>query len=143
MFIITHASPVGQRMILPHECLPAPDPNASIVSLISPFTRRFLKTIKDALSAHTSRSMYPIKLTGTHVAVLVPLCNLNGNPSLLLEVREKTRAHSGEVRWADSRFSFVGFHSCWSSSSPQAERSTQPTNRYCMLRCEKQRRRWG
>ena len=84
--------------------LPAPDPNASIVSLISPFTRRFLKTIKDALpAAYTTK--YPIKLTGTHVAVLVPLCNLNGNPSLLLEVREKTRAPSREVRWAHSRFS--------------------------------------
>ena len=85
-------------------------------SLISPFTRRFLKTIKDALPvAYTTK--YPIKLTETHAAVLFPLCNLNGNPGLLLEVREKTRAHSGKVRWTPSRFAFVGFHPCWSSSS--------------------------
>ena len=72
----------------------APDSNASIVSLISPFTRRSLKTIKDALSA-AYVTKYPTKLTETHAAVLVPLCNLNGNPGLLLGVREKTRAHSG------------------------------------------------
>jgi len=31
--------------------------------------------------------------TETHAAVLVPLCNLNDNPGLLLEVRGKLRAH--------------------------------------------------
>ena len=94
----------------------APNSNASIVSLISPFTRKSLKPIKDALSAAYA-TKYPIKLTETHAAVLVPLCNLNGNPGLLLKVREKTRAHSEEVGWAPSRFALVGFHPCWSSSS--------------------------
>ena len=32
-------------------------------------------------------------------------------------MREKTRAHSGKVRWTPSRFAFVGFHPCWSGSS--------------------------
>ncbi|KAF9642681.1 hypothetical protein BDM02DRAFT_1974827 [Thelephora ganbajun] len=73
-----------------------PNPNASIVSLTSPFTRGSLRTIKDALSvAYTTK--YPISPTETHAAVLIPLCNLNDNPGLLLEVRGKLRAHSGEV----------------------------------------------
>jgi len=72
----------------------APNSNPSIVSLISPFTRKSLKTIKDALSAAYA-TKYPIKLTEIYAAVLVPLCNLTGNPGLPLEVREKTGAHSG------------------------------------------------
>jgi len=72
----------------------APNSNPSIVSLISPFTRKSLKTMKDALSAAYA-TKYPIKLTEIYAAVLVPLCNLTGNPGLLLEVREKTRARSG------------------------------------------------
>ena len=87
------------------------NPNASIVSLISPFTRRSLKIIKDALSAAYA-TKYPIKLTETHAVVLVPLWNLNGNPGSLPEVREKARADSGEVRWTHSRFTFVDFHPC-------------------------------
>ena len=94
--------------------LPIPNPNASIVSLTSPFTRRSLRTIKDALSAaYTTK--YSIDPTETHAAVLVPLCNLNGNPGLLLEVRGKLRSHSGEVRWAPFCFAFVDFHPSWSS----------------------------
>ena len=50
--------------------------------------------MKDALSAAYA-TKYPIKLTEIYAAVLVPLCNLTGNPGLLLEVREKTRARSG------------------------------------------------
>ena len=45
---------------------------------------------------------YSIDPTETHAAVLVPFCNLNGNPGILLEVRGKLRAHSGEVRWTFS-----------------------------------------
>ena len=33
-------------------------------------------------------------------AVLIPFCNVNGTPGILLEVRGKLRAHSGEVRYA-------------------------------------------
>ena len=58
---------------------------------------------------------YSIKPAETHATVLVPLCNLNDNPGLLLEVGGKLRAHSGEVRWAPSRFTFVDSHPCWSS----------------------------
>jgi hypothetical protein len=77
--------------------LPKPNPNASIVSLTSPFTRRSLRIIKDALSAAYTTS-YPINPAEAHAAVLVPLWNYNGNPGLLLEVRGKLRTHSGEVR---------------------------------------------
>ena len=90
--------------------LPIPNPNTSIVSLTSPFTRRSLRTIKYALSA-ASTTKYSVNPTETHAAVLVPLCNLNGNPGLLLEVRGKLRAHSGEVRCVFSRFPFVESHS--------------------------------
>ncbi|KAF9778415.1 NUDIX hydrolase domain-like protein [Thelephora terrestris] len=76
--------------------LPMPNPNASIVSLTSPFTRRSLRTVKEALSAAYTTE-YAINPTETHAAVLVPLCNLNGAPGLLLEVRGKLRTHSGEV----------------------------------------------
>ena len=79
-------------------------PNTSIVSLTSPFIRRSLRTIWDAFSAaYTTK--YFINPAETHAAVLVPFCNPDGNPGLLLEVQRKLRAHSGEVRCALSCFS--------------------------------------
>ena len=94
--------------------LPIPNPNHSIVSLTSPLTRRSLRTIKDALSAaYTTK--YSISPAETHAAVLVPLCNLNNTPGLLLEVRGKLRTHSGEVRWERYCFSYVDFHPTWTS----------------------------
>jgi hypothetical protein len=34
-----------------------------------------------------------------HAAVLIPLCNVNDQPGILLELRGKLRTHSGEVRY--------------------------------------------
>ena len=88
-------------------------PNTSIVSLTSPFTRRSLRTIQDAFSAaYTTK--YFINPAETYATVLVLVCNPDGNPSLLLEVQGKLRAHSGEVRCALSCSSLVNFHLSWS-----------------------------
>jgi hypothetical protein len=35
-----------------------------------------------------------------HAAVLIPLCNVNDQPGILLELRGKLRTHSGEIRCA-------------------------------------------
>jgi len=48
------------------------------------------------LAAYTTNWSF----TETHAAVTIPLCNLNGNPGLLLEVKGKVRTRSGEVTCA-------------------------------------------
>ena len=70
-----------------------------LVSLTDPLTRRNCNAIRDAL-----HSAYPLSEerpdpSETHAAVLVPLCNVDGRPGVLLEVRGKLRTHSGEVRY--------------------------------------------
>ncbi len=40
-----------------------------------------------------------------HAAVLIPLCNVNDQPGILLELRGKLRTHSGEIRCATQRSS--------------------------------------
>jgi hypothetical protein len=79
------------------------------LSLNAPITRETLATLKQRLAS--VRHEYPPELDwpiSGHVcseedrrpraAVLVPLCNVNGRPGLLLEVRGKLRSHGGEVR---------------------------------------------
>ena len=73
-------------------------PSSSIISLTTPFTRASLALIKDALAAVSHDGIAP-DLTEPHAAVLVPFCNVNNTPGVLLEVRGKLRTHAGEVRW--------------------------------------------
>ncbi|CAE6454626.1 unnamed protein product [Rhizoctonia solani] len=86
-----------------------PRTSSPYISLTSPITRSTLHSLKKRFSA--LRSKYPQELewpaTSTsaltkedlrpRAAVLVPLCNVNGQPGLLLEVRGKLRNHGGEV----------------------------------------------
>ena len=76
-----------------------PPPNLT-VALSSPFTRTSLAAIRAVLAK--SASEYPLTAANPrekHAAVLIPLCNVNNTPSILLELRGKLRTHSGEVRY--------------------------------------------
>jgi len=64
-------------------------------------------------AAYTTK--YSISPVETHAAVIIPLCNLNGNPGLLLEVRGKLRTHSGEVRCAFFFVLFTALRPRWQS----------------------------
>lgn len=79
-------------------------PPPSIISLTTPFTRASLAKIRDALAgAVTHQDGIAPDPTEPHAAVLVPLCNVNNTPGVLLEVRGKLRSHAGEVRWVPDR----------------------------------------
>lgn len=69
-------------------------------SLTSPFTLNSLKTIRQTLSIASSKAAPNIfDANETNAAVLIPFCNVNDTPGVLLEVRGKLRTHSGEVRY--------------------------------------------
>jgi len=69
-----------------------------------PFTRQSLAAIRAALvrdrGSPTAAAVDPKE---KHAAVLIPLCNVNDRPGILLELRGKLRTHSGEVRYATRR----------------------------------------
>lgn len=70
-----------------------------VLSLTQPLTRRSCNAIRTALQsayAHAEDTPDPAE---AHAAVLVPFCNVDGKPGVLLEVRGKLRTHSGEVRY--------------------------------------------
>lgn len=90
-------------------CLNRPRTWSPYVSLTSPITRNTLQSLRQRLEI--VRNSYPPELkwpTGSglgstredmrpRAAVLVPLCNVNGQAGLLLEVRGQLRNHGGEV----------------------------------------------
>lgn len=78
-------------------------PSSSIISLTAPFTRASLIKIRDALAVAVNQDGTARDPTEPHAAVLVPLCNVNDTPGVLLEVRGKLRTHAGEVRWVSER----------------------------------------
>jgi|ERR1700722_4186496 len=47
-----------------------------------------------SIGSHTT----PGKRQEENAAILIPFCNVDGDPGILLEVRGKLRTHSGEVR---------------------------------------------
>jgi nudix motif 8 len=69
-----------------------------VVSLTSPFTQSSLKAIQAALAANLPRETEAYDSKERNAAVLIPFCNINNTPGVLLEVRGKLRMHSGEVR---------------------------------------------
>ncbi|KIK23610.1 hypothetical protein PISMIDRAFT_679043 [Pisolithus microcarpus 441] len=71
----------------------------SAISLTAPFTRNSLDTIRAALLDYTTgaRLSSGPDPNESHAAVLVPLCNVDGVPGVLLEVRGNLRSHPGEV----------------------------------------------
>jgi hypothetical protein len=98
---LTTASPNRASSILLHPNLP---PTFSV-----PFTRQSLAAIRAALirdrddHAHAPIAVDPKE---KHAAVLIPLCNVDDQPGILLELRGKLRMHSGEVRYANTTVMF-------------------------------------
>jgi hypothetical protein len=80
---------------------PLPRPTGSspyLTSLASPLSRAALANVRTAL-AKNDALIPPADPQERHAAVLVPLCNIGGQPGILLELRASTlRSHSGEVR---------------------------------------------
>ncbi|CAE6425750.1 unnamed protein product [Rhizoctonia solani] len=86
-----------------------PRTSSPYLSLTSPITRNTLHSLKKRFTAVRSRYPqdleWPARSTSVlteedlrpRAAVLVPLCNVNGRPGLLLEVRGQLRNHGGEV----------------------------------------------
>src|SRR5216684_5311647 len=76
-----------------------PYPNLT-TALSVPFTRKSLTAIRAALTS-VAQGYPPIAADPKegHAAVLIPLCNVNDQPGILLELRGKLRIHSGEVRY--------------------------------------------
>jgi hypothetical protein len=65
-----------------------------------PLTRNSLTEIRAALT-RAAQDYTPIATDPKegHAAVLIPLCNVNDQPGILLELRGKLRTHSSEVRY--------------------------------------------
>lgn len=79
--------------------------SSSFLSLTKPFTPNSLKTLRLALSVVQQSDQSPSPLQQSHesksrnAGVLIPLCNVEGKPGILFQVRAKNlRNHSGEVR---------------------------------------------
>ncbi|KAL4246250.1 Coenzyme A pyrophosphatase [Abortiporus biennis] len=72
------------------------------IPLHSPFTRSTLNKIRHILESTYTKETN-LKPTPKSAAVLVPFCNVNGKPGILLEVRGKLRTHSGEVSFPGGR----------------------------------------
>ncbi|KAI0305902.1 NUDIX hydrolase domain-like protein [Multifurca ochricompacta] len=80
-----------------------PQPNF-VAALSSPFTRNSLASIRAALvESAQDFPRIPTDSSEKHAAVLIPLCNINDNPSVLLELRGRLRTHSGEVSFPGGR----------------------------------------
>ncbi|KAI1793581.1 hypothetical protein LXA43DRAFT_971909 [Ganoderma leucocontextum] len=73
-----------------------------LIPLTDPLTRRACNIIRNALQSSFSQSDNVYDQSGTHAAVLIPLCNVNGQSGILLQVRGKLRTHPGEVRYIDT-----------------------------------------
>lgn len=69
-----------------------------LITLTDPFTPRACKIIRNALQSSFSQSENVYNQSGPNAAVLIPLCNVNGQSGILLQVRGKLRTHPGEIR---------------------------------------------
>jgi len=76
--------------------------SSALISLTNPITPSTLQTLKNVLNRTPNASKTAItdpSLKSRHAAVLIPFCNVEGEPGILLEVRAKgLRSHSGELR---------------------------------------------
>ncbi|KDQ61570.1 hypothetical protein JAAARDRAFT_31027 [Jaapia argillacea MUCL 33604] len=96
--MISRAFTTASKSTLP---LP-PRPSSPYFSLTSPLTQASLANIRNALSA--SSTPFPENSSETCASVLIPFCNVDDKPGILLEVRDKKmRNHSGEVSFPGGR----------------------------------------
>ncbi|KAH9940941.1 NUDIX hydrolase domain-like protein [Epithele typhae] len=74
-----------------------------LISLTEPLTRRTCNTIRRALETAYVPAENVYSPSEGHAAVLIPFCNVDNRPGILLEVRGKLRTHSGEVSFPGGR----------------------------------------
>ncbi|KAG9001490.1 hypothetical protein FRB94_006568 [Tulasnella sp. JGI-2019a] len=77
--------------------LPPPRTFSPYFSIDKPLSSRHLANIRAKLALAYSESQEPPDSSVRKAAVLIPLCNMNGHPGILYEVRGKLRHHAGEV----------------------------------------------
>ncbi|KIM44534.1 hypothetical protein M413DRAFT_442502 [Hebeloma cylindrosporum] len=81
--------------------------SSALISLTSPITPSTLQTLRNVLNRTPNASKNAItdtSLKSRHAAVLIPFCNVAGEPGILLEVRAKgLRSHSGELSFPGGR----------------------------------------
>ncbi|KAH9479490.1 putative Nudix hydrolase NudL [Psilocybe cubensis] len=81
--------------------------STSLISLTKPITPNTLKILRDVLNFNSSTVNWPttgIAPKSRNAAVLIPFCNVDGEPGILLEVRAKAlRSHSGEISFPGGR----------------------------------------
>jgi len=83
--------------LLPHRVA-----SSSLISLTKPITPNTLRTLRDLLKRPDPATPPPTTLRSA--AVLIPFCNVGGEPGILLEVRSKSlRTHSGEISFPGGR----------------------------------------
>lgn len=80
--------------------LPPPRSLSPYFSIDKPLTSRQLAHIRNQLSLTFVEEELQLDLVSRTAAVLIPLCNVNGRPGILYEVRGRLRHHAGEVRSA-------------------------------------------
>jgi len=78
--------------------------SAASISLTKPITPNTLQTLRSLLkeNAYSDSAVHGLTFNGEtrNAAVLIPFCNVDNEPGILLEVRAKTlRSHSGEIRY--------------------------------------------
>jgi len=89
--------------------LSLPKGSSPHVSLTNPFSQSTLSTIRSLLPEKNSPDLQdhyseePAVNDPDDAAVLIPLCNVDGKPGVLLEVRGQLRTHSGEVSFPGGR----------------------------------------
>ncbi|KAF9480522.1 hypothetical protein BDN70DRAFT_877512 [Pholiota conissans] len=81
---------------------------AALISLTKPFTPATINTLRTVLQpipdVSNSALNQPCASKRRNAAVLIPFCNVGGEPGILLEVRAKTlRSHSGEISFPGGR----------------------------------------
>lgn len=74
------------------------------IPLHAPLTPKTLLKIQSLLNesvenAYSNPNAHSDKDRDATATVLVPLCNVNGQPGILFQVRGKLRTHSGQVRY--------------------------------------------